>query len=261
MAFHTFTRPFLKPIDPFLQYFIQQSFLQYLNGDLRQFWSLCYFQSDEISIVLPAITNQEINMYFGGRMEKLISAFLQVNTIFYRNLIDFYNKAPRQDSFRFKILEDIYLAQKNILAPKTNIDLDEYFREISQWLIGHIPFFDCRIALQTSNIDDIQTYLAWRRIDAIRNYKSRLGQELIHPRKELLGMTSNKVLEKLENEYGINYEAIPVLFKRGAIYRNPIFNKGNTWIDDGFLNEDSLTLKMQNLILFRTGYTDYIKEV
>lgn len=80
-----------------------------------------------------------------------------------------------------------------------------------------VAYFDCRI-YQTPTLEDACAQLLWRENDATKNSISMLAQS-VFPHKELQGLNGNEMQDKLMLEKGINWNDIPVKFKRGVYVR------------------------------------------
>jgi tRNA(His) guanylyltransferase len=240
MRFHSFTRAFLRPYDPFLHYALDGSLLQVLHHELNGYWALAYFQSDEASIILPAIDHEEVTLPFDGRVEKIFGILSQWNTYFDRTITKIYQNALTTvdvDAIKplYKVTDDIHQ-----LAGKGVIQIHEYIGKILGWLQTHIAGFDCRV-FQLDKIDDVPRYLEWRRKDAIRNAKNSLARMFLSP-KQMANLSANEVIDLAKERYQLNYESLPVIMKRGSIYHA---DKFAGWVDDGFMAEDDMSLRFQ----------------
>lgn len=244
MRFHNFTRPFLYPFDPFLRYALDTSLLRVLQKELKGYYALVYFQSDEASIILPAITEADIELPFGGRVEKLIATLLQWNTQFYQTLVTLYQNALRTlDPTVFTPLFGC-INSLNRLRDERDIRMDEYIQKVAFFISQNAPSFDCRF-LQVSTTDEIGEYLQWRRQDAIRNYKNMLGR-MFYSSKAMHKLSANDVIAKLESDYHIQYEDFPAIFKRGTVYRT---EKYASLFADGFYDADDATKTFQAYVM------------
>ena len=234
--FHTFTRAFLRPYDPFLHYALESSLLRVLQHDLKGFWALVYFQSDEASVVIPDIEREDVNLPFDGRVEKIFGVLLQWGIYFDRALTQMYgNQLTTVD---VDALKPIYKATNQIhqLCGLGDIHINEYLGKIQSWMPNHVPSFDCR-TLQLDTKDEVTQYLEWRRKDAIRNAKNSLARMFLSP-KQMINLSANEVVDRIETDYGVDYERLPSIIKRGSIYHSEKFAD---WVNDGFnpTDEDS----------------------
>ena len=243
MRFHSFTKPFLYPFDPFLRFCLDQSLIELIEKELKSYVSLVYFQSDEASIVLPPITKEEDRLPFDGRVEKLNAILCQWNVFFWSKLLFSQAKVRELPSIKtsFNVVESLL---KDASEDYQFLQMDKYFEKLNSFLGKTFPGFDCRF-IQVSSFKEIDEYLGWRRVDAIRNYKSMIGNSFFSP-KSLKGLTAKEIIEKVEQESHFKYAEFPVFMKRGTIYRT---NKFKSWYNDEFLLGDPLTQTFQQDVL------------
>jgi len=253
MRFHTFTRPFIYPFDPFLRFSLDQSLLEVITKELKSYVALVYFQSDEASIILPPLVREEDHFPFRGRIEKLTAVLLQWNVYFYtklQNLIHFF-EIPSYDYKLISLLD--YVNQIPLALGQHPLDLVKYTAKMALFLPKCRPCFDCRF-LQVDTIQETQDYLTWRRKDAIRNYRSMMGYSLFSP-KELQDISAFDITQLVKQRFNIDYDSFPTLMKRGTLYRTIKFKD---WIDDRFRDADELTIDFQRRILNEIDYTHKI---
>jgi tRNA(His) 5'-end guanylyltransferase len=251
MRFHTFTRPFLYPFDPYFRYCMDHSLLTLISKELRGYTSLVYFQSDEASIILPPITNEKDMLPFKGRVEKLSAICNQWNLYLYCELCSLIHSPPSLfTSHPLKKLFDIGLNLGNDL-----FYIEKYHQTLKEYIPLSRPGFDSRF-IQVS-IEDAQEYLQWRRMDAIRNFKNNIGTQFFSSKK-LIGLSADEVIEMVESQYDIKYEEFPSMLKRGTIYQT---NKFKNYIDHGFNEEDDLTKEYQDYVLqnIKNGFETFVK--
>jgi tRNA(His) 5'-end guanylyltransferase len=95
-----------------------------------------------------------------------------------------------------------------------------YFNEFRKiYLPNHdkIANFDCRI-YQAPSLHDACLQLLWRENDATKNSVSMLAQSLF-PHKELQGLHSGKMQDKMMLEKGVNWNDLEAKYKRGTYIR------------------------------------------
>lgn len=88
-----------------------------------------------------------------------------------------------------------------------------------KYLPNHNKFanFDCRV-FQTPTLNDACLQLLWRENDAARNSISMLSYSLFS-HNSLQNMNSDEKQEKMMTERGINWNDLPIKFKRGTYVR------------------------------------------
>lgn len=74
--------------------------------------------------------------------------------------------------------------------------------------------FDCRI-YQTPSLHDACVQLLWRENDATKNSVSMLAQSLF-PHKQLQNLNGNEMQDKMMLEKNVNWNDLPVKYKRGT---------------------------------------------
>lgn len=102
-----------------------------------------------------------------------------------------------------------------------------FFNEEMRDSGNRIAFFDARVF----NIpkEEVSNYFRWRIQDAERNSVQMLGRAHFS-HKELHGLRSGEVIDKLRNEKDIHWDLLDGWWKRGSVcYRNP---------DDEWFHED-----------------------
>lgn len=77
--------------------------------------------------------------------------------------------------------------------------------------------FDARI-YQVPTLDDAAVQILWRENDAVKNSISCLAQRHFSP-KAVHGLNGNQLQDKLMLEKGVNWNDLPVKFKRGRYIR------------------------------------------
>ena len=203
VAFHTFTRNFDKPLDEVLSTAMKGTTLYLVNH--IQGCVLGYTQSDEISLVLQDYKKLDTDAWFGYNVQKLVSVSAKMATAEFNRLFNrFIAFLPdgTNDRYREAIME--------------NIGFDSRC-----W---NLPF------------EEVNNYLIDRQQDAERNSINLLAQQY-YSQKELNGIKSNELQNKLFTEQGVNWNDLPDYQKRGFLalpsnypdinnlFETPIFSK------------------------------------
>jgi tRNA(His) 5'-end guanylyltransferase len=105
-----------------------------------------------------------------------------------------------------------------------------------------LPLFDARVFNLPR--EEVVNYFVWRQQDATRNSINMLGQHYFS-HKELQGMNTTNVQDMLMTVHDVNWNDVPVRFKRGqCAFRGwldgspvvddqpPIFTKDRAYIED-----------------------------
>lgn len=183
-SFHTFTRGFAKPFDPVLSGTMQDT-MKYLCENIPG-CVLGYTQSDEISLVLVDYANINACAWFDYNIQKCASIAASMATMA-------FNRFFPENIMRY--LDDI-------------IDNHYVYLEVC----GN-AMFDARVF----NIpkEEVTNCILWRQNDATRNSIQMVGRAYFS-HKELDGLNSDKIQEKLFSEKNINWNDYPAKFKRGS---------------------------------------------
>lgn len=206
-AFHTFTRGFDKPHDDIIRQCMNYTMLSLCEN--TQGVRLGYTQSDEISLLITDYKEINTDVLLKYNIQKIVSTLAsQASNYFNKSLMS-----------QLKSVDE----SKKVLINK------KLFKAA----------FDCRVF----NIpkDDVCNYFLWRQQDATRNSISGYGQKYFS-QKELNGLKSNQIQEKLFTEKGINWNNIPTSLKRGSCCVKklskwfidkeiPIFSQDRNYID------------------------------
>jgi tRNA(His) 5'-end guanylyltransferase len=91
-----------------------------------------------------------------------------------------------------------------------------------------LPHFDARVFTIPS--EEVGNYFVWRQRDAIRNSVSMLAQyKFSH--KQLHGVNSEQMKQKLLEEYGISWEGVPPAAKYGWVVKKHLRESPVTYTD------------------------------
>ena len=195
-AFHTFTKDFDKPFDDIIIKTMQQTMLALCKS--IQGCVLGYTQSDEITLVLNDYAKLETSAWFDYDVQKVCSVSASIATL------EFNNNYTQ------------ILQRKNIFPPD--------FRALVRGAL-----FDSRCF----NIpkEEVVNCILWRQQDAIRNSINSVGQaNFLH--KELQGLSTKQVLDKLLKEKNINWNSLPIYLQRGSCCIKKEVNELNSWFID-----------------------------
>lgn len=200
-AFHTFTRGFNKPFDEIMVTTMQQT-MKYLCENISG-CVLGYTQSDEITLILTDYKKLTTEAWFNNNIQKICSISASMATLafnmFYRENVD---KLAKTDDVR-----QPYVTKRSITQSKNasvhDIDIPTY----------KFGFFDSRCF----NIpkEEVNNCLLWRQQDATRNSIEALAQSL-YSAKEIEGITTKQLQDKMFTEKGINWNDLPATLKRGS---------------------------------------------
>ena len=80
--------------------------------------------------------------------------------------------------------------------------------------VDQMPIFDCRVWNVPSRIEAVNAFI-WREKDAVRNSIQSLGQSKFS-HTQLHKKSCNEIQDLLMEEHGVNWNDLPVKFKRGT---------------------------------------------
>lgn len=180
-AFHSFTKGFKRPYDRVFHEAMNET-LRYLCKNI-QGCKIGYTQSDEITLLLTDYEKLTTDAWFGYSVQKMCSIAASMATLAFNKA--FYNAIPAgtdNESVYYKALE------KGAM-------------------------FDARVF----NIpkEEVANCFIWRQQDATRNAIQMLGQTCFS-HKELDCKDQNDIQDMLMLEKGINFNDMPIPFKRGV---------------------------------------------
>ena len=199
-AFHTFTRGFRKPFDELLNKTMQET-MKYLCENI-QGCVLGYTQSDEITLVLIDYQNLNSSAWFDYEVLKLTSVSASLATYAFNK---YFTKAVSELSNNLDL--------DKVLHPSTVTEKREKLVETYKKAASKGAYFDSRVF----NIpkEEVTNCVYWRQLDAERNSVSSLAQSLFS-HKSLQGLSTKKLIEKIETEKGIVWGNLPTTQKRGC---------------------------------------------
>lgn len=188
-AFHTFTRGFDKPFDEDFMSAMQQT-MKFLCENV-QGCVLGYTQSDEITLVLCDYQKLDTDCWFGYSVQKMVSVAASMATFAFSKALD---------CLAAKIFEN----SNNEFTLKSKL----LFSKSEQG-----AFFDARCF--NVPLAEVNNCLLWRQQDATRNSIQALAQSL-YSQKELHGINTKQLQDKMFTEKGVNWNDLPVYQKRGS---------------------------------------------
>lgn len=98
-----------------------------------------------------------------------------------------------------------------------------YFNERRKYHIlekEEVANFDCRI-YKVPTLEDAVAQILWRENDATKNSIYSLAQSMF-PHKQLQNLNGKQLQEKMMVEKGVNWNDVPVKFKRGSYVKRTI---------------------------------------
>jgi len=199
-AFHTFTKGFARPFDEVLIKAMQET-TKYLCENI-QGCVLGYTQSDEITLVLVDYQRFETAAWFDYEVQKMCSIAASMATMA-------FNKFFQQ------FVDDLIWDYRHSLIPQC-VELQQKIAAYHTTLLQAADkgaMFDARVF----NIpkEEVTNNIYWRQLDATRNSIQMLGQAYFS-HSELNEKTCNDIQDMLMLQKGINWNNMPVEFKRGS---------------------------------------------
>lgn len=201
-AFHTFTRGMKKPFDEVLIKSMQET-MQYLCKNI-QGCVLGYTQSDEITLILVDYKELNTSAWFDNEVQKICSVSASMATMAFNRAF-----ANNVNSWGRETFEDWD-------EGGTNKEVDEdlmKLNQVYQKAIEKGALFDSRCF----NIpkEEVTNLIYWRQLDATRNSIQMVAQANFS-HNELQGLSCNLLQNKLLTEKDINWNNLPVTYKRGS---------------------------------------------
>lgn len=191
-AFHTFTKGFKRPYDEIFHNAMNDT-LKYLCENI-QGCKIGYTQSDEITLLLVDYDSLDTAAWFDYRQDKVISIAASMATLA-------FNKAL-----------ELHIGGYLIDAMEKELDVENDYVNALDKAHKNGAMFDARVF----NIpkEEVANCFIWRQQDATRNAIQMLGQTYFS-HKELDKKNQNDIQDMLMLQKGINFNDMPVEFKRG----------------------------------------------
>lgn len=210
-AFHTFTKHFRKPYDEVFHNAMNAT-MKFLCENI-QGCKIGYTQSDEITLLITDYDTITTDAWFGYSVQKICSVAASMATLAFNKSLERYG-----DEWL-----DNYYEQWH-----TSDEENKYCEAISK-AIGIGAMFDARCF----NIpkEEVTNCFIWRQQDATRNAIQMLGQcNFSH--KELNNKSCNDIQDMLMTKKNINFNDMPIAFKRGVCCVKKETEEHNKWIID-----------------------------
>lgn len=194
-AFHTFTRGLKRPYDEIFHKAMNDT-LMYLCKNI-QGCKVGYTQSDEITLLLVDYDTITTDAWFDYSVQKMCSIAASMATLAFNKSF-----AKSADDFFRNNIKDVDEKNEDVI----------YFKTLMK-AVETGAMFDARCF----NIpeDEVVNCFIWRQQDATRNAIQMLGQ-CNFPHKALQGKSCNDIQDMLMTIKGINFNDMPVEFKRGV---------------------------------------------
>ena len=215
-AFHTWSRGFVKPFDRRLIEAMQETTLELCKN--IQGCVFGYTQSDEITLILVDYNAIDVSAWYDYEVQKMCSVAASMATLAFNRI--FHNKIRNFVNEHYKVITDKETYGEE-LSNSVNELLKSYNRAIEMGAM-----FDARCF--NVPINDVCNCVLWRQKDATRNSINSLGQSWFK-HKELEGKNTNQVQDMLFEKYGINWNNLSTVEKRGTAI---IKDEEDKWIID-----------------------------
>ena len=219
-AFHSFTKGFQKPYDEVFHK-AMNSTLQYLCKNI-QGCKFGYTQSDEISLLLTDYDTLTTDAFFDYNVQKVCSIAASMATLAFN---------------RFFVEEATFWEDKHNLAPMDyfNEGKDENLLKLYK-AYRDACFKGAMFDARCFNIPaaEVVNCFIWRQQDATRNAVQMLGQTYFSA-SQLHGKSTAVIQEMLWQEHKINFNDMPIEFKRGICCFKIVGESGrSSWFIDKF---------------------------
>lgn len=202
-AFHTFTKGFAKPFDKRMIETMQEVTLELCKN--IQGCVFGYTQSDEITLILVDYDGIDKAAWYDYEVQKMCSVAASMTTLYFNRI--FNNKVSAFISEHSKVVNDPQTYGDELSKSVGDI-ISSYTKSLE---LG--AQFDARCF--NVPINDVCNCILWREKDAERNSINSLGQAHFK-HKELQGKSTNQVQDMLFTTYGINWNNLSTVEKRGT---------------------------------------------
>lgn len=200
-AFHTFTKGFQKPFDPYLIDAMQKT-TEYLCKNI-QGCVFGYTQSDEITLILVDYKQLDSDAWFDYEVQKLCSLSASMATMAFNKIFSENVKSLGDD------IRQEYEADGEILWAET---MKKYYLSYMT-SIEKGAIFDARCF----NIpkEEVCNLIYWRQLDAMRNSVQMVGQ-LYFSHSQLQGKSCKEIKDMLLIQKNINWDEYSPYLQRGT---------------------------------------------
>jgi hypothetical protein len=233
-AFHTFTRGLNKPFDSDFVTMMQQTMLHLCEN--IQGCVLGYTQSDEITLVLVDYQNRDSCAWFDNQVQKIASISASMATLYFnRELSEMLRDLEEDLAAADYSLPQAHMYETN--SKKYDKWYDKEYRAVFDSRVFNLPQYE------------VINNLIWRQQDATRNSINSVAQSLFS-HKELQGISSKDLQNKMLTERDVNWNDYPTHLKRGCCaikdsegkwvldINIPIFTEDRNYIDRLVFLED-----------------------
>lgn len=233
-AFHTFTRGLDKPFDSDFVSMMQQTMLHLCEN--IQGCILGYTQSDEITLVLVDYQNRDSCAWFDNQVQKIASISASMATLYFnRELSEMLRDLEEDLAAADYSLPQAHMYETN--SKKYDKWYDKEYRALFDSRVFNLPQYE------------VINNLIWRQQDATRNSINSVAQSLFS-HKELQGISSKDLQNKMLTERDVNWNDYPTHLKRGCCaikdsegkwvldINIPIFTEDRDYIDRLVFLED-----------------------
>ncbi len=215
-AFHTWTRGFVKPFDKRLIEAMQETTLELCKN--IQGCVFGYTQSDEITLILVDYNDIDVSAWYDYEVQKICSVASSMATLYFNRI--FHNKVREFINTHYKVITD-----KETYGEELSNSVNEIVKAYTK-AVEMGAMFDARCF--NVPISDVCNAVFCRQQDASRNSINSLGQKWFKP-KELEGKNTSQVQDMLFEKYGINWNNLSTVEKRGAAI---IKDENDKWFID-----------------------------
>lgn len=199
-AFHTFTRGLNKPFDSDFVTMMQQTMLHLCEN--IQGCVLGYTQSDEITLVLVDYQNRDSCAWFDNQVQKIASISASMATLYFnRELSEMLRDLEEDLAAADYSLPQAHMYETN--SKKYDKWYDKEYRAVFDSRVFNLPQYE------------VINNLIWRQQDATRNSINSVAQSLFS-HKELQGISSKDLQNKMLTERDVNWNDYPTHLKRGC---------------------------------------------
>ncbi len=213
-AFHSFTRGLKRPWDQVLHKAMVDT-TKYLCANI-QGCKLGYTQSDEITLLLTDFDTLTTDAWFGYSVQKVCSIAASMATLEFNRA---FERAADEVIEAICALQDTDLEQSYLVALNKCITTG--------------ALFDARCFSIPK--EEVANCFIWRQQDATRNAIQMLGQSYFS-HKQLEHKTTGQIQDMLWKQHGVNFNNMPVPFKRGVCVKRETILKDNVerhaWVED-----------------------------
>lgn len=212
-AFHTFTRGLDKPFDIDFVNIMQQTMLHLCEN--IQGCVLGYTQSDEITLVLVDYQDRDTCAWFDNQVQKIASISASMATLYFnRELSEMLRDLEEDLAAADYSLPQAHMYETN--SKKYDKWYDKEYKALFDSRVFNVPQYE------------VINNLIWRQQDATRNSINSVAQSLFS-HKELQGINSKDLQNKMLIEKGVNWNDFPTTLKRGSC---AIKNDDGKWVID-----------------------------